>query len=158
VDGDHRGLDAASTATPSARTGKKKGLLYLGTERGVMFSPDAGKTWKSLQLNLPTVPVHDLVVKDDDLVVGTHGRSIWILDDLTPVRETTDAIRKKAAHLFPVQPATRWRVSWGGPTASFTRRAAGENPRTTGRRPSPARRSIWARPPPAFPSPPAPTR
>jgi hypothetical protein len=107
---------------------KKKGLLYLGTERGVMYSPDAGKTWKSLQLNLPTVPVHDLVVKDNDLVLGTHGRSIWILDDLTPVRETTEAVRNKAAHLFPVQPVNRWRLDGGSPGAGFTRQARGENP------------------------------
>ena len=108
--------------------GKKKGLLYLGTERGVMYSPDQGKTWKSLQQNLPTVPVHDLVVKGDDLVVGTHGRSIWILDDLTPVRETTDAIRNKQAHLFPIQAASRWRVTWAGPTSSFARQSNGQNP------------------------------
>jgi len=122
------GLDSGTHCHVIREDGKKKGLLYLGTERGVMYSPDAGKTWKSLQQNLPTVPVHDLVVKDNDLVVGTHGRSIWILDDLTPVRETTDLVKAKAAYLFPVQPATRWRVSWGGPTAGFTRQAAGENP------------------------------
>ncbi|HSQ55282.1 MAG TPA: hypothetical protein VLM40_06010, partial [Gemmata sp.] len=86
------------------------------------------KTWKSLQLNLPTVPVHDLVVKGDDLVLGTHGRSIWILDDLTPVRETTAAIAKKPAHLFPILPTTRWRVSWGGPTSGYLHHAAGDNP------------------------------
>jgi hypothetical protein len=122
------GLDPGTHCHAIREDGAKKGLLYLGTERGVMYSPDAGKTWKSLQLNLPTVPVHDLVVKGDDLVVGTHGRSIWILDDLTPVRETTDAITRKAAHLFPAKPATRWRVSWGGPTSGFSRSAAGENP------------------------------
>ena len=65
----------------------RRGQLYLGTERGVMFSTDDGATWRPLRLNLPTVAVHDLAVKDDDLVVGTHGRSIWILDDLQPVRE-----------------------------------------------------------------------
>src|SRR5262249_8196786 len=59
---------------------KRRGLLYLGSERGVAFSTDGGATWRDLRLNLPTVPVHDLVVKDNDLVVGTHGRSIWILD------------------------------------------------------------------------------
>jgi len=92
---------------------KKKGLLYLGTERGVMVSADSGKAWKPLQLDLPTVPVHDLVVKDDSLIVGTHGRSIWILDDLTVVREWTDAIKDKAAHLFTVRPTTKWTVAGG---------------------------------------------
>jgi photosystem II stability/assembly factor-like uncharacterized protein len=122
------GLDPGVHCHAIREDGKKKGLLYLGTERGVMYSPDAGKTWHSLQQNLPTVPVHDLVVKGDDLVVGTHGRSIWILDDLTPLRETTDAVKAKAVHLFPVPSTIRWRVSWAGPTSGFVRQAVGENP------------------------------
>ena len=80
---------------------KKKGLLYAGTERGVVYSPDDGATWKDLKLNLPTVAVHDLVVKDDDLVVGTHGRSIFILDDLTALREWSrdvEAARRAPLH------------------------------------------------------------
>jgi photosystem II stability/assembly factor-like uncharacterized protein len=66
---------------------KKKGLLYAGTETGVFVSLDAGAHWQPLRLNLPTVPVHDLVVKDDDLAVATHGRAFWILDDLSPLRQ-----------------------------------------------------------------------
>lgn len=124
------GLDAGTHAKVVREDPKRKGLLYLGTERGVRFSRDAGQTWEPLQLNLPTVPVHDLVVKDNDLVVGTHGRSIWILDDLTPVRDATPALAKKAAHLFAVQPATAWRTTWGGPTSGFTPHAAGQNPDT----------------------------
>jgi len=100
---------------------KKKGQLYLGTERGVMFSLDNGQTWRSLKLNLPTVAVHDLAVKDNDLVVGTHGRSIWIFDDLTPVREWTG--RTEPAHLFAPQEAIAWRYA-GGPREAM----AGENP------------------------------
>jgi photosystem II stability/assembly factor-like uncharacterized protein len=107
---------------------KAKGYLYLGTERGVMYSPDSGKTWRSLQLNLPTVPVRDLIVKDDDLVLATHGRSIWSLEDLTPVRQTTNAIRSKSAHLFPPMPAVRWRTTWGGPTSDFMQQATAQNP------------------------------
>ena len=61
----------------------RKGMLYVGTEHGVAYSTDDGVTWQELKLNLPTVAVHDLHVKNDDLVIGTHGRSIWILDDLT---------------------------------------------------------------------------
>ncbi len=91
----------------------KKGLLYVGTERGVLFSSDDGASWKPLKLNLPTVAVHDLVVKDDDLVVGTHGRSIWILDDLEPIRAMTDKIAATDVHLFAVGDATRWRTSGG---------------------------------------------
>lgn len=122
------GLDTSTHVKVVREDPAKKGLLYLGTERGVMFSPDAGKTWESLQLNLPTVPVHDLVVKNNDLVVGTHGRSIWILDDLTPIRDTTSAIKKKAAHLFPVQSATKWHIGWGGPTREFHPSVSGDNP------------------------------
>ncbi len=62
------------------------GLLYLGTELGLHVSFDDGATWQSLQLNLPVAPVFELLVKDGDLIAGTHGRSIWILDDLTPLR------------------------------------------------------------------------
>ncbi len=122
------GLDAKVHLLAIREDPKKKGMLYLGTERGLLFSPDAGKTWQALQLNLPTVPVADLVVKGNDLVVGTKGRSIWILDDLNPVRNTTTAIREKPAHLFAVQPAIRWRESWGGPTSGFTKQTAGDNP------------------------------
>lgn len=103
----------------------KKGQLYVGTERGVMFSTDDGSHWQPLKLNLPTVAVHDLVVKDDDLVVGTHGRSIWILDDLQPIREMNDKIAATAVHLFPVADATRWR--FGGGSYAY-RHARFDNP------------------------------
>jgi len=101
---------------------KKKGQLYLGTERGVMFSTDAGETWRDLKLNLPTVAVHDLVVKDDDLVVATHGRSLWILDDLRPIRDFSKDIAASSLHLFPVADAIRWRRgsdAYGSRAASF---------------------------------------
>jgi photosystem II stability/assembly factor-like uncharacterized protein len=104
---------------------KVPGLLYVGTERGVAFSPDDGKTWSQLKLNLPTVAVHDLVVKDDDLVVGTHGRSIWILDDLTPLREWSEDVKAKPVHLFTVRPATRWSYHSG---MSAHLKGPGENP------------------------------
>jgi photosystem II stability/assembly factor-like uncharacterized protein len=98
----------------------RKGQLYLGTERGVMFSSDDGATWRDLRLNLPTVAVHDLVVKGNDLVVGTHGRSIWILDDLQPVREWATAVRSDV-HLFTIADAVRWRFGGG----AYGSRAAG---------------------------------
>ena len=106
----------------------KRGLLYLGTERGVMFSADGGTNWRALKLNLPTVAVHDLVVKGDDLVVATHGRSVWILDDLQPVRELDAKVTASDVHLFPVADAIRWRFgsgSYGARTASFTNPPAG---------------------------------
>jgi photosystem II stability/assembly factor-like uncharacterized protein len=78
----------------------REGLLYAGTETGLYVSFDDGANWESLQLNLPVSPIHDLVVKDNDLVVATHGRSFWILDDLTPLHQLDDSIAKPAAHLF----------------------------------------------------------
>lgn len=96
---------------------KRKGLLFLGTERGVRFSTDHGGSWRELRLNLPTVAVHDLIVKDNDLVVGTNGRSIWIFDDLTPLRVMNAEIASETAHLFSGLPAIRWRyhanIYWG---------------------------------------------
>ncbi len=88
---------------------QKRGQLYLGTERGVTYSPDDGATWQVLALGLPTVAVHDLVVKGDDLVLGTSGRSLWIFDDLTPLRETNARVRAADVHLFSIRPAKRWR-------------------------------------------------
>jgi photosystem II stability/assembly factor-like uncharacterized protein len=99
----------------------KKGQLYVGTDRGVVYSPDDGASWASLQLNLPTVPVHDLVVKGDALVVGTHGRSLWILDDLVPVRAWTRAMKGPA--LLPVPDATRYRYA-----RTMRLKGAGRNP------------------------------
>jgi photosystem II stability/assembly factor-like uncharacterized protein len=106
---------------------KRKGLLFAGTERGVSFSTDDGVTWQELKLNLPTVAVHDLVVKDNDLVVGTTGRSIWIFDDLTPIREIAPQIAEKDAYLFPARAAVRWRYHSPVHTPSG-KQARGENP------------------------------
>lgn len=69
---------------------RRPGLLYLGTESGIYVSLDRGNSWASLNLNLPLVPVHDIVISDDGLVVATHGRGFWILDDLTPLRELSE--------------------------------------------------------------------
>jgi photosystem II stability/assembly factor-like uncharacterized protein len=103
---------------------KKKGLLYAGTERGVFVSFDDGAHWRSLQLNLPITPVHDLVVKNDDLVLATHGRAFWILDDVSPLRQFADSVAGEEVHLY--QPATGYRVHTGEapPRHVF----AGQNP------------------------------
>jgi photosystem II stability/assembly factor-like uncharacterized protein len=105
---------------------KKKGHLYLGTERRVWHSPDNGESWHPLQANMPTVAISDLVVKDNDLVVGTQGRSIWILDDLTPVREWKDVIEDKHAHFFTPLVTTRWRQH--GAVSAAQVFATGDNP------------------------------
>ncbi len=87
---------------------KKRGLLYAGTETGVFVSFDDGANWHSMQLNLPTTPVHDLIVKNDDLVLATHGRAFWILDDVSPLRQFTDDVAKQDLHLYT--PATAYRM------------------------------------------------
>jgi photosystem II stability/assembly factor-like uncharacterized protein len=90
---------------------KKKGQLYVGTEHGIVYSTDAGATWQKLKMNLPTVSVTDLVVKDDDLVVATNGRSLWVFDDLTPLRETPPDLAQKYVYLFAPRPAVRYRYT-----------------------------------------------
>ena len=117
---------------------RQKGMLYAGTDRGVVFSRDDGATWAELRLNLPTVPVHDLVVKDDDLVVGTHGRSIWILDDLSSVRALSPAAAREALLLLPPRPAVRWALA--GPISDHVA-GPGANP------PAGALVSYWLREP-----------
>ena len=103
---------------------KRKGMLYAGTERGIFVSFDGGGRWRSMQLNMPNVPVHDLVVKNDDLVVATHGRSFWILDDVSPLRQFTDSVAGEDVHLY--KPATAYRVHAGeAPTRLVF---AGKNP------------------------------
>ena len=90
----------------------RRGLLFAGTERGVWVSFDDGANWQRLQRNLPPVPVHDLVVKEGDLVVGTHGRSFWILDDISPLRQLSAEVARRPWHLYP--PRDAYRIEWGG--------------------------------------------
>ncbi len=92
---------------------KRKGLLYAGTETGVFVSLDDGANWQPLQLNLPVVPIHDMVVKEDDLVAATHGRSFWILDDLTPLHQITDEVAGSDFFLFKPRDAYRMGGGFG---------------------------------------------
>ncbi len=103
-----RGLDKEVYLKVVREDTVKRGMLFLGTERGVMVSHDDGRSWKSLRLNMPTVAIADMVVAGDDLVVGTLGRSAWILDDLTPIREMSPQIAERPLHLFAPRPAIRW--------------------------------------------------
>ncbi|TDQ19053.1 photosystem II stability/assembly factor-like uncharacterized protein [Algoriphagus boseongensis] len=83
----------------------KKGLLYLATEHGVYISFNDGANWQSLQLNLPDTPIRDLVLKNDDVVLGSHGRGFWILDDIRPLRDAQEALAQKELMLFePANP------------------------------------------------------
>src|SRR5437868_3990484 len=88
----------------------KPGLLYAATEKGVWFSLDDGNSWHSLRLNLPASSVRDLIVKDDDIAVATHGRGFWILDDVTPLRQLVPNSAAPEARLF--RPAAALRVRW----------------------------------------------
>ncbi len=103
---------------------KRKGLLYAGTELGVYVSFDDGAHWRPLQLNLPVTPVHDLAVKDDDLIAATHGRSFWILDDVTPLRQIDAAVATPEVRLYRPQPAYHLHY----PSQVNRRRPVGENP------------------------------
>src|SRR5205823_770189 len=84
----------------------KKELLYAGTELGMYMSFDAGDHWQSLQLNLPASSVRDIDVHGDDVVIGTHGRAFWILDNVTPLRQF-DSARQQEMRLFDPAPAYR---------------------------------------------------
>src|SRR5262249_892703 len=86
---------------------KRKGLLYAGTEKGMVVSFDDGACWQSLQLNLPVVPITDLAIKNDDLVVATQGRSFWVLDDLTPLHQIRPEVANRRLHLCGARAANR---------------------------------------------------
>jgi photosystem II stability/assembly factor-like uncharacterized protein len=106
---------------------KKRGLLYAGTEQGVFISFSDGANWRPLKLNLPTTPVHDLVVKNNDLVLATHGRAFWILDDITPLRQYSDDLAQKEAFLYT--PATAFRIQAGeGGSEHHPSKRTGQNP------------------------------
>ncbi len=90
----------------------RRGLLFAGTERGVYVSFDDGQDWQWLQKNLPLVPVHDIAIRDNDVILATHGRSFWIMDDISALRQYQPAIADKGAHLF--KPADAYRTQWSG--------------------------------------------
>src|SRR5205814_9248744 len=109
----------------------RRGLLYAGTERSVYVSFDDGAHWQSLRLDLPASSVRDLVVHDTDLVVATHGRSFWILDDITPLRQIAAAAAAAAAggpYLYRPAPAVRVRWNENTDTPLPPDEPAGRNP------------------------------
>lgn len=89
---------------------KRKGLLFAGTETGIYVSFDDGANWQSLKMNLPQAPIDDLVIHNNDLVVATHGRAFWILDDITPLRQLDDKVMNEDVHLFAPEMAYRTRI------------------------------------------------
>lgn len=109
---------------------KNPDLLFVGTEFTVFCSIDRGDSWTRLNLNMPTVAFHDLVIhpRDGDLVAGTHGRGIWVMDDITPLQQATPEVLASEIHLFDNRVVTRWlniRTGGGGGSLIFR----GENPR-----------------------------
>ncbi|MDI3341106.1 MAG: glycosyl hydrolase, partial [Sphaerobacter sp.] len=106
------GIPAADFTRVIREDPERRGLLYCGTESGVYVSFDDGAHWQALRGGakpLPVVPIHDLAVKGSDLIAATHGRSFWILDDLTPLRQMRPEIAEAPAHLFAPRPAIRYR-------------------------------------------------
>jgi photosystem II stability/assembly factor-like uncharacterized protein len=103
---------------------RRAGLLFAGTEAGVYISFDDGAHWQSLQLNLPPAPVNDLLVKNSDLVVATHGRSFWVLDNITPLEQYNDGVAQADVHLFT--PAAASHTVFG--SSRFGGGNAGKNP------------------------------
>jgi photosystem II stability/assembly factor-like uncharacterized protein len=102
------GLPAFGPVDTVREDPQRRGLLFAGTENAVWMSFDSGDHWQSLQLNLPHTSMRDLWINGDDLIVATHGRSFWILDDITPLRQAADALAKPEPYLF--RPAVAYRV------------------------------------------------
>ncbi len=105
----------------------RRGLLFAGTESGLYVSLDDGSSWQPFQLDLPITPVTDLAVKRGDLVVATQGRSFWILDDLSPLRQLTSQVLDGDLHLFTPRPTVRWADGSGGARGP-SRGPVGKNP------------------------------
>ena len=104
---------------------KRKGLLYAGTEKGMWISFDDGASWSKFQLNLPPVPIADLAVKNDNLIAATHGRSFWLIDDLTPLHQLTKDVAAKEAVLY--KPMASYRMPGGAGWREANRKLEGQN-------------------------------
>ena len=144
------GIDSGAITNVIREDPKTRGLLYAGTERQVWVSFDDGDHWQSLRLNMPATSIRDLVIKDDDIAIGTHGRSFWILDNVTPLRQlgtgdsglgtraapsgqsvsagTQSRVPSPQSRLFKPQTATRVRYSQWTDTPLPPDEPAGENP------------------------------
>jgi photosystem II stability/assembly factor-like uncharacterized protein len=116
------GIEGESFTRALRADPKRKGLLYAGTEKGMYVSFDDGKNWESFQQNLPIVPITDLAIKEDNLIVATQGRSLWIIDDLTPLHQLNSSTLKKEVVLY--KPKDAYNLSGGN---GRTSRTAGTN-------------------------------
>ncbi len=122
------GLPAGGIVNAVREDPVRKGLLFCGTEQAVYFSVDDGDNWQPLRLNMPATSIRDLVLHNDDVVVGTHGRSFWILDDITPLRQINPQVTGAKAFLFAPQTAIRVRRSVHTDTPFPPEEPAGQNP------------------------------
>lgn len=122
-----KGLNPISPINVVREDPKQAGLLFAGSEREVFFSVDDGENWQVLRMNMPGSSARDLVIHDDDLVVGTHGRSIWILDNISPLRNLAK-LDKNKSFLFPPAQATRVRHNMFADTPLAPEEPAGKNP------------------------------
>src|SRR5215471_18037131 len=123
-----RGIGEKDFARTVREDPVRKGLLYAGTEKGVYVSFDDGDHWQTLRLNMPVVSIHDLAIEQDDLVAATYGRSFWILDDITPLRQLSAGIATGGAHLFAPRTAVRVRRDENQDTPLPPEVPAGKNP------------------------------
>jgi photosystem II stability/assembly factor-like uncharacterized protein len=122
------GLPADGAVNTVREDTVRRGLLFAGTEKAVWVSFDDGERWSSLQLNLPHTSMRDLIVHDQDLVLATHGRAFWVLDDITPLRQYTPALLAREAALLPPATALRVRRSTGSDTPIQPDEPMGRNP------------------------------
>ncbi len=123
-----KGIPDGGTSNVVREDPVRKGLLFAGTEGSVYVSFNDGDDWQPLQLNLPHTSMRDLAIHGDDLIVATHGRSFWILDDVTPLRQMNADIAKQSAYLFAPQEATRFRWNRNSDTPLPPEFPAGKNP------------------------------
>jgi hypothetical protein len=123
-----RGLPNGGIVNAVREDPLRKGLLFAGTEQAVYVSFDDGENWQSLRLNMPATSIRDLVVHNDDIVVGTHGRSFWILDDITPLRQINSEVAASEAFLFQPQLTYRVRRSLNTDTPIPPEEPMGQNP------------------------------
>jgi photosystem II stability/assembly factor-like uncharacterized protein len=119
------GIPAGEVVNTVREDPLRKGLLFAGTERAVFFSLDDGEHWQSLRLNMPASSIRDLVLHDDDIIVGTHGRSFWILDDMTALRQLSGL---SGVRLFAPKPTYRFRRNKNTDTPLPPEEPSGENP------------------------------
>jgi photosystem II stability/assembly factor-like uncharacterized protein len=129
-----KGIAPGAVANSIREDPRKKGVLYAATDTQVWVSIDDGDNWSSLRLDMPAISVRDIQIKDDesclcsDLVAGTHGRGFWILDDVTPLRQSTEAASASSAYLFKPETGVRIRFGTNDPTPWPPELPAGENP------------------------------